>query len=48
MHRSTAYHRMAAATQGNGHTMMAERNNEQIADLIEGWIRGHVRGARGH
>jgi pimeloyl-ACP methyl ester carboxylesterase len=33
---------------GNGHTMMAERNNEQIADLIEGWIRGHVRGARGH
>jgi hypothetical protein len=27
--------------------MMAERNNEQIADLIETWIRQHVRGVRG-
>jgi pimeloyl-ACP methyl ester carboxylesterase len=33
---------------GNGHTMMVERNNEKIADLIEAWIRGHVRGVRGH
>ena len=32
---------------GNGHTMMAERNNEQIADLIEAWIEQHVRGVRG-
>jgi pimeloyl-ACP methyl ester carboxylesterase len=27
---------------GNGHTMMAELNNEQIADLIENWIKQHV------
>lgn len=27
---------------GNGHTMMLERNNEQIADLIEHWIGQHV------
>jgi pimeloyl-ACP methyl ester carboxylesterase len=28
---------------GNGHTMMAELNNEQIADLLENWMRKHVR-----
>ena len=28
---------------GNGHTMMAELNNEQIADLLEDWIKNHVR-----
>jgi pimeloyl-ACP methyl ester carboxylesterase len=33
---------------GNGHTMMLERNNEEIADLIEGWIAGHVPHVRGH
>ena len=27
---------------GNGHTMMLERNNEQIADLLERWIKQHV------
>ena len=27
---------------GNGHTMMMEKNNEQIADLLETWIKGHV------
>lgn len=33
---------------GNGHTMMAEHNNEQIADLIEDWVKEHVPGVRGH
>jgi hypothetical protein len=28
---------------GNGHTMMAELNNEQIADLLEDWIKNHVK-----
>lgn len=28
---------------GNGHTMMAELNNEQIADLLEKWIKQHVK-----
>jgi pimeloyl-ACP methyl ester carboxylesterase len=32
---------------GNGHTMMAERNNEKIADLIENWIVRHVSRVRG-
>jgi hypothetical protein len=27
---------------GNGHTMMLEKNNEQIADLLEDWIKEHV------
>jgi hypothetical protein len=27
---------------GNGHTMMVEKNNEQIADLLEDWIKDHV------
>ena len=27
---------------GNGHTMMAELNNEQIADLLENWVKQHV------
>lgn len=27
---------------GNGHTMMVEKNNEQIADLLEDWIKEHV------
>jgi hypothetical protein len=28
---------------GNGHTMAFEKNNEQIADLIEAWIKKHVK-----
>lgn len=28
---------------GNGHTMAIEKNDEQIADVIETWIRQHVR-----
>jgi pimeloyl-ACP methyl ester carboxylesterase len=32
---------------GNGHTMMVERNNEQIADLIESWLKDHVTRLRG-
>jgi len=32
---------------GNGHTMMLERNNEQIADLIEQRIAEHVPNVRG-
>lgn len=28
---------------GNGHAMMLERNNEQIADLIEQWVARHVK-----
>jgi pimeloyl-ACP methyl ester carboxylesterase len=27
---------------GNGHTMALEKNNEQIADVIEKWIQEHV------
>jgi pimeloyl-ACP methyl ester carboxylesterase len=27
---------------GNGHTMAVEKNNEQLADLIERWIQEHV------
>ena len=27
----------------NGHTMAAELNNEQIADLLQKWIDGHVK-----
>jgi hypothetical protein len=32
---------------GNGHTMMAEYNNEKIADLIENWVLRHVPTPRG-
>jgi pimeloyl-ACP methyl ester carboxylesterase len=28
---------------GNGHTMAIEKNNEQIADVIEDWIKNHVK-----
>jgi pimeloyl-ACP methyl ester carboxylesterase len=28
---------------GNGHTMALEKNNEQIADLLENWIKEHVK-----
>jgi pimeloyl-ACP methyl ester carboxylesterase len=28
---------------GNGHTMMAELNNEQIADLLEDWVKQNVK-----
>ena len=28
---------------GNGHTMAIEKNNEQIADLMEAWIKKHVK-----
>jgi len=31
---------------GNGHMMMLEKNNLQIAGLIADWIRGHVREKR--
>jgi pimeloyl-ACP methyl ester carboxylesterase len=27
---------------GNGHTLALERNNEKIADFVEGWIKKHV------
>jgi hypothetical protein len=27
---------------GNGHTMMLERNNEDIADRIEQWVAEHA------
>jgi hypothetical protein len=27
---------------GNGHTLAIELNDEQIADLIENWIKQHV------
>jgi hypothetical protein len=33
---------------GNGHTMMLEKNNEQIADLLEDWIEDHVDDGRGN
>jgi pimeloyl-ACP methyl ester carboxylesterase len=32
---------------GNTHMMMMDSNNEQIADIVEGWIKDHVRGVRG-
>jgi pimeloyl-ACP methyl ester carboxylesterase len=32
---------------GNTHMMMMDRNNEQIADLIENWVSTHVHGVRG-
>jgi hypothetical protein len=35
-----------AGIHGNGHTMMLERNNEEIADLIEEWIVQHVPNVR--
>jgi hypothetical protein len=28
---------------GNGHTFALELNNEQIADLVENWIKDHVK-----
>jgi pimeloyl-ACP methyl ester carboxylesterase len=31
---------------GNGHTMALEKNNEQIADIIEKWIQDHVTQAK--
>lgn len=37
-----------AGIYGNGHTMMLELNSEQIADLIEDWVKEHVSGVRGH
>jgi pimeloyl-ACP methyl ester carboxylesterase len=32
---------------GNTHMMMMDNNNEQIADILEGWINEHVRGVKG-
>jgi len=32
---------------GNGHTMAVEKNNEQIADLIENWMQEHVMSKKG-
>jgi hypothetical protein len=32
---------------GNTHMMMMDSNNEQIADIVEGWIKEHVRGVKG-
>jgi predicted esterase len=37
-----------AGIHGNGHTMMLELNSEQIADLIEDWIKEHLPGVCGH
>jgi pimeloyl-ACP methyl ester carboxylesterase len=37
-----------AGLHGNGHTMMLERNSEEVADLVEGWIKKHVPRVRGH
>ncbi|HEX2173744.1 MAG TPA: lysophospholipase [Dehalococcoidia bacterium] len=31
---------------GNTHMMMMDKNNEQVADVIEDWIREHVPGVR--
>jgi pimeloyl-ACP methyl ester carboxylesterase len=33
---------------GNGHTMVLERNNEKIADVIEAWIKKHVEKKKSH
>ena len=32
---------------GNGHTMMMERNSEQVAEVVVRWINGHVPNVRG-
>jgi pimeloyl-ACP methyl ester carboxylesterase len=32
---------------GNTHMMMMDRNSEQVADVVEDWIRQHVPGVRG-
>jgi hypothetical protein len=32
---------------GNTHMMMMDNDSEQIADLIERWIRTHVRNVKG-
>jgi hypothetical protein len=31
---------------GNGHTFALELNNEEIADLVENWIKRHVKNVR--
>jgi hypothetical protein len=36
-----------AGLHSNGHTMMPERNSEQVADIVEEWIVEHVPGVRG-
>jgi pimeloyl-ACP methyl ester carboxylesterase len=33
---------------GNTHMMMMDKNNEQVADVIEDWINEHVQGVRDH
>lgn len=32
---------------GNSHMMMMDKNSEEVADVIEQWIRNHVQGVRG-
>jgi hypothetical protein len=36
-----------AGIKGNTHMMMMDSNSEQIADIVESWIKEHVRGVRG-
>lgn len=39
---ATSIHLPDVGLYGNGHTMAIEKNNEQIADLIENWIEQHI------
>jgi pimeloyl-ACP methyl ester carboxylesterase len=36
-----------AGIKGNTHMMMMDTNSEQIANIVESWIKEHVRGVRG-
>ncbi len=40
----------AMGIKGNSHMLMQDKNNLQLADLIVGWIDGHVekKAAKGH
>ncbi len=39
----------AMGIKGNSHMLMQDKNNAQLADLILGWIDGHVeKKAKGH
>jgi hypothetical protein len=37
----------AMGIKGNSHMLMQDKNNLQLADLILGWIDGHVEGKKG-
>ena len=37
----------AMSIKGNSHMLMQDKNNLQLADLILGWIDGHVEGKKG-